>query len=441
MKNTLNKFIIISVVHLLLILISGQVFANVSESTNKDLLESAQSENQQDTKLAETLSNKGKTISDPKKLKQLENSYKELRNIIKTQDAYSFELGEHYFAYANLLKSLERYEEAIDAYSSAAHITKINEGLYSLKQRPALKELFESYLALNNKDAAEDTLNKILWIEGQNGDVKDKFSFEVLISLSHKYIDQYFKSNITPQEKLAYLEKASNFLLFSISKYETAPLSDLMPPYGELALARYLQKSLVGTVNRGRLTDEIRQRNLDDSFVDSNDVNLVNAYRNGKSVLEKYVKKSIAEESDDQLVLSLLALADFNYLFGKTTPAIRFYNAVYKEAVKNNDEQLLQTLAIPHVLPNFNYAIARERFKPENSIDVPLLLVINRQGNIASLKHLEDTTLSNSILFRAKKKVRKLVFRPAIVDGKTSSSEEFLYTTSIVKPKSDIEVN
>ena len=78
--------------------------------------------------------------------KDLESQFQQIQSLIKSEDAYSERLGEEYLNYGLLLKQVGRLEEARENFVDSLHISKVNDGVYSIEQRPALRALFDTHL-------------------------------------------------------------------------------------------------------------------------------------------------------------------------------------------------------------------------------------------------------------------------------------------------------
>jgi len=94
---------------------------------------------------------RGERIAAGQLSRDIEQQFKALRATLETEDAFSEKLGENYLGYGMLLRESGQYDEAIEAFVNALHISKVNNGIYSLEQRPALKALFDTHYALQNK--------------------------------------------------------------------------------------------------------------------------------------------------------------------------------------------------------------------------------------------------------------------------------------------------
>ncbi|MFT5655463.1 MAG: hypothetical protein ACI9XU_001182, partial [Arenicella sp.] len=67
----------------------------------------------------------------------LEQQLQQLQQSLQTEDAFSSKLGENYLGYGKLLRKAGRVDESISALTNAFHIAKVNNGIYSIEQRPA----------------------------------------------------------------------------------------------------------------------------------------------------------------------------------------------------------------------------------------------------------------------------------------------------------------
>jgi len=102
---------------------------------------------------------------DPQLRADLDAQYNRVQKNKETADAFSESLGEDYLSYGLLLKRAGRLDEASDVLVDAAHISKINNGLNAVEQRPYLAALFDIHMLQDNTEDADKALQRIIWLE------------------------------------------------------------------------------------------------------------------------------------------------------------------------------------------------------------------------------------------------------------------------------------
>lgn len=365
----------------------------------------------------------------------LDQQFAALRRALETEFGFSEKLGEEYLGYGLLLREAGRYEEAIDAFVNALHISKVNNGIYAIEQRPALKALFDTHYALDNTEDYEDYLERILWIEEKNPEVRDQFSYQMLILVGNRYIDQFLRRPIAGQESVQTLLRAKHHLTAAVRHYGRNPVAQLLMPYGELALISFLESKLQPDIDKTASMEDPRlrhSRHLDGrqlalaSYVD-------NAYSRGDAYLRSYLKKAQVENQQTHLVRALLSLGDFNQLFKKHTTASQFYVFAWNEAQKLPiDDELRNSFQEPVALPAFNYAYQRKTIIPKRAnILVPLNLKVSSTGKVEDVVLAGEGEEIERHFSRARRAARRLIFRPQIIDGQPVATAAVPHDTRV----------
>lgn len=75
-----------------------------------------------------------------------------INEALEREGPYSARLREEYQSLGTMLQARGDHEKAIDAFKSALHINRLNEGLFTVSQIPMLREVIESYTALDNQE-------------------------------------------------------------------------------------------------------------------------------------------------------------------------------------------------------------------------------------------------------------------------------------------------
>lgn len=359
----------------------------------------------------------------------LEQQFLKLRQTLEQEDAFSLKLAEDYFSYGLLLQKDGQFEAAIDAYVDALHIQKVNYGIYAPEQRPILKSLFEVHYALGNVEDFEDYLERILWVESKNPTLKDDFSYQMLLTVGNRYIDQFLTRPFAGQANVQTLLRAKHHLTAAYVKHRKQPLSVALMPYGELALISYLENQLVPEVSNSLVLEDPRLRNSRN--LDGKELALVsylsNSYSRGKSLLTGYLNKARKENDIPHVVRALVSLGDFNQLYRRHKDATDYYSAAWKiSRTLPPDHEVRNLMGEPVALPSFNYAQERQPVAPVRpTLMIPLTLDISDDGIINKVYRGDETEQTDDYFYRARRAAKRLVFRPSFVDGVAQPIESF----------------
>lgn len=360
----------------------------------------------------------------------LEAQFQRINALEKVEDAYSDKLGEEYLNYGLLLLKAGRVNDARDAIIDAWHITKVNDGVYSMAQRPMLRALFDINLLLNKSEELEDVLTKLVWIENKHPKERDRFSLDLAIKLGHHYLDRYsIRGSQRDDVALALLDNAAKHFSYSVRQYSDARIDEHPLPYGELSLVHYHRSRLLQRsksternfqfsreVSRFSRIEEIKaQQFLDQTFSRT------------EYYAKLHLKKATKEKNQKQMVIALLALGDANLLFRRKISASNYYKFAWEEAQKlRADDPIVLSMEKPVRLPAFTFAINKEepRRADGNYAYLPVITNVDANGKVSSVYETVEGAPSIKLASRVRRIVKNSKFRPAIINGQMSSVRE-----------------
>lgn len=366
--------------------------------------------------------------------RDLEQQFQQLQQSMQTEDAFSSKLGEDYLGYGKLLREAGQIDESMKALINALHIAKVNNGIYSIEQRPALRELFDIHFDLSNTEDFEDYLQRIRWVESKNPEVRDNFSYELLLKVGNHYIDQFLRNPVSGQASVEMLLRAKYHLATAIRVYGKNPMSEMLMPYGELALASFLQSKIQPNDKTAALENS-RLRRVNN--LGGGDMALASyvedPFPKGETYLQIYLRKAQKEGNTKQVVNALTSLGDFNQLFGRYSNAGRYYELAWL-ASQDLDQSQAGEVSFKQatLLPDFNYAYQRQNI-PSNreTVAVSLLLNIGSDGRVKSVQRANPEDGLEKYFPRARRAVKRLVFRPQFADAKPVIVEQFPHITKV----------
>jgi tetratricopeptide (TPR) repeat protein len=365
----------------------------------------------------------------------LEQQLQQLQQSLQTEDAFSSKLGENYLGYGKLLRKAGRVDEAIKALTSAFHIAKVNNGIYSIEQRPALHELFDIHYELANTEDFEDYLERILWVENKNPEFSDKLSYELLLKVGNRYIDQFLRKPVAIQTSVETLLRAKNHLVTAVRKHGKRPLTEMLMPYGELALISFLQAKIQPNVDRTASLEDSRLKRVK-TFA-GREAHLASYFEDpfpkGEAYLQIYLRKAQKEGSTEHVVRALASLGDLNQLFGRHSNARRYYELAWLAAQElAPNQQFVLIFEQPTLLPDFNYAYPRQNIPSSHeTVSVSLTLRIGSDGRVKDVQRTDPDDGLEKYFPRARRAVKRLVFRPQFADSKAVLTEQYAHTTKV----------
>lgn len=374
---------------------------------------------------------------------QLEAQFDALQRLRDTEDAFSERLGETFFGYADALQRAGRIEEARKMFAQALHITKVNNGVNSIEQRPMLRSLFHIELARGNIEEAEEFVKRMIWVEKQHPQERDTYSFDAVRDLANEFVDRYLFRPVAGEASLILLNSASRYFRYAISRYGDQPIDQLTMPYGELAYVLYLKSKLSSQAERVTFQDPRQQRQRSFHQFERERRALPAVPRNPLGGSERFIRQylSKAEEANDveHGVRALLNLGDINLLFGRRQFAEQYYAEAWKLAQNlDGDHELVVSMRQPVKLPAFYYSQERPeapKFNPE--VKFPLDVSIDANGKVSKVLTDPKASETPKIAQRARRLARRLSFRPAIEGGKMVGTDQFTQDVRVLVRRSE----
>jgi tetratricopeptide (TPR) repeat protein len=105
-------------------------------------------------------------------------------DIESRQGVWGDELSEAYLDLGTALRTLERHDEAVEAFGKSLQSLRISAGLHDLRQIPILQALLASQQALANWDEVDSLHHLIHYISRKNPAAEPELRFQSLVQLS-----------------------------------------------------------------------------------------------------------------------------------------------------------------------------------------------------------------------------------------------------------------
>lgn len=371
---------------------------------------------------------------DPQLRDNLERQFQRIREIQENEDAFSEKLGEAYLSYGEALKQAGRLDEAQAMYANALHISKINNGVNSIEQRPMLRAMFEMNEALGVTQKMEENVKRTIWLEKNYSDEKDDQSFEMVVKLGNHYLDRYLYRPTASEANLGYLNQAIRYLGYAVDRYGDYPMDELFMPYGELALAHFLRSKIQLNVSRPSF-NETRQRQLPEyNRIEPIRNSSGKAFSSAQRYLTQYLLKARQEGRDEDITLALLNLGDINLLFGRLVGAALYYEQAWQQAQNLPvDHPLVTGFDQPLALPSFKYALDRGDVVTHfETVRVPLTFNLDLSGRVKGFADINADESDPELIKRAKRAAKRMLFRPVIENGKMIATRDTNYDIKVV---------
>jgi len=372
---------------------------------------------------------------DPQLRNNLERQFKQIIEIQENEDAFSENLGEAYLGYGQALLKAGRLDEARKMLANALHISKINNGVNSMEQRPVLRAMFEMNLARANIEEAEANLKRIIWLEKSFPQNRDDFSFDMVIRLGNQYLDAYLYRPSVSQTALLQLNTAERYFKYAIDRYGARSMDELFMPYGELALVNYYKSKIQVDVARPAYQHPRQQNSISALEKQQRKVSRYpgNAFARAERYLTEYLLKSKSEGRTEDIVLALLNLGDINLLFARDRSASDYYELAWTESQNLSvDHSLVLSFEQPQILPAFNYSRERGTIDQyQETMLVPITFSLSEFGRVKKFADVDEPDTQKSVTKRARRVAKRLRFRPVIENGRMIAVGEFTHPVQV----------
>ena len=347
--------------------------------------------------------------------------------------AYDPALSQHLLGLGISYQGEGKHAEAAEVLNRAAHITRVNEGLYSTADLPILELLIESYAALGEWEEVGNRYHQMFQIHHRNYGDNDPRLLPVLDKLSAWHMRAYLQD--LGEQPLNHLMTARN-----LNDSSTTIMRSSYP------------------ANDPRIADKLRQRALVDYYLASyrppeipeipetgfgteNDAvftrqpnYLVNSFSDGRDALRSAVeiRKQNPDSTSLQRSEAVAELGDWHQLFSRTQTALETYREAYAEGMLGGDDSasvIDRVFGKPRALP----VLPRDYELPVNPANPPdayilLSFDVNENGQAEDFQVLESVpSAADKSVAKLRKQLRATRFRPRFADGEPAATPDLTY--------------
>jgi tetratricopeptide (TPR) repeat protein len=376
------------------------------------------------------------TVS-PELRASLKRQFQQIQILKETEDAFSERLGESYRAYGRSLTQAGRTEEARAMLVNALHIIKVNDGVNSIEQRPILRELFEMNLALGNTEEMTAQVDRIIWLENRHSKEQDSYSFDMVARLGNYYLDLYLKKPVSTELNLNHLNKATRYFGGAVNRYGDLPLSEVLLPFGELALAHHYRSKIQNEIASATFPGVPRT-----NFANTNSLNgrrlQIDSFSNSERILKSYLRKAKNERDLINTIYALLGLGDLHLLTGRTSKADKYFDLAWAGAQNlPATHSIIESFNNPVKLPSFHFSVVRRPPVSRRETELIVLSInVDNDGRVRSVETDALVDVDKWVVTKAKRMVKRYKFRPVIDNGKLVESKGYRYELQIASRKS-----
>lgn len=314
--------------------------------------------------------------------------------------AYNNDLSEALTGLGLAYSAAGNHQEALDVYTRALHINRVNEGLQNINQLPILERVIQANTALGDYKSLADNYSYLLWIYGRNYDNGDPALVPVLQKIANWHLDAYEVTE--PPDSVGHLVYATNLFTKALEIIELTegPHSpELINPLYGIVNANFKMVEpfgfiqnidfIVGSRASPLLPSDFNRLNvpLDSEVYSRNDFSALgynqehlsrilqdqknaasliqNSYRSGRNALERIVDIHVKNPDLPRLshAYALTHLGDWYLRFYKRSVAQSSYEQAYQVLLQGGHDVVsdqgffsyprsLDTFKTPQILPD-----------------------------------------------------------------------------------------
>ena len=331
---------------------------------------------------------------------------------------------------------------AVETFDRAIHINRINSGLHTLEQIPAIEQLIESHLAMGNWEQADIYNNYLFYIQQKSYGRNDPRLIPVLDKLATWNMQAF---NIGYGELLGQRLRQAQILFVAAARMVGTHFGREDERF--VAYMKNIANSSYLLSRNPNLMMELEQPDfrsyqtiLMDSLTERSSV-LPPGFRSGEKALSDIVQ--FYQESGDSaydLAEAIANLGDWYLVFDRRREANDHYQAAWLilQEEENSEELSASLFGQVVALPAFSETTTNPAAVYQNGLDsevlsydfVELTLDVSEAGTVRNARVVSEETEENSMMNnRVRSTVRSSYFRPLIVDGmpQRSNGHRFRY--------------
>jgi hypothetical protein len=338
---------------------------------------------------------------------------------------YHNQLSEHLVGLGIAQQNNGDHENAIDTFSRAMHVNRINSGLYSLSQVPILERLIESHIAQGQWEDASNSHEYLYWLHRRNFGENDPRMLPAIEKMSKWHLQAY--SLNVGSGLFHHLINAHNLYSLAVNIIDHFDGEDeeheerLINALRGITVSNYylatFQASSLSRSNQQMIGEKPTQ---DDQI--RLEQYIMNSYSSGKKAIKRIhdVYASNPDAYPTGAVEAQVELADWHLLFNRWHTAMDMYQQAYDNLAQNpeTESKAKELFSKPVALPDMPLLNTKVDNSNLNNEYVLVNFDVSANGRARNIEIVESNPPEN---VRNRSKVRKSLkyakFRPRFEGG------------------------
>jgi len=312
--------------------------------------------------------------------------------------AYDAGLAEQLLGLGASYQAAGRHTEAAGALSRAAHIVRVNEGLYSTSDLPILERLIESYSALGEWDGVGSSYQQMFQIHRRNYGDNDVRMLPALQRLSAWHLSAYLAD--VGENPINHLEAARNLYESSLGILRGAPAGPnrrLEETLRESAIVDYYLASYLPADGGGTSFSAGPS-----SREQAGPAYALMGFTSGRDALARVVELRKQDPSTSPLMRgqAVAELGDWHQLFNRRQTALDIYKEAWTQAAADSSNAAVnqifgQPIALP-VLPDGLATLADAGVAPGGKETlITVAFAVSERGLVEDIRIVEPQPSAN----------------------------------------------
>ncbi|MEX1198855.1 MAG: hypothetical protein WEB57_13475 [Pseudohongiellaceae bacterium] len=367
--------------------------------------------------------------------------YQQAVRELEAEGAWTAGLSQDLLGLGQTLQAMGEHEQAIPVFERASHVARVNRGLHTMDQLPALEERIDSHLALGQWEEADQQQQYSFYLHSRAMPRDDPGLVGALRDFAHWNLSVHFRG----------LEETPARLIDAYRLLNSA--HDLLLEREGDDLERQLAylDSLTGVawlVARTHIGDSPEVLNGNRAFNETALVSFhgrqqskyqINGFAQGEAALQRAVDLQVlrlerGEASLADAVEALARLGDWYLLFDRRQASTDAYRQAWNLLREQEAAQPETVFDSVEVLPRFTSFAEQRRFAARDRLPqgmqrghVDVRLDVNRYGRADDVEVIGgDPVTIEEVGSRLSRNLRAMRLRPRIENGEPVDAEDVL---------------
>jgi len=377
---------------------------------------------------------------DLSELAQAAEQYQEAIREQEAQGAWAPGLSQDLMGLGRALQEMGEHQEAIPVFERAGHVARVNRGLYTLDQLPALEERIDSHLALGQWEEADQQQQYSFYLYSRAMGQNDPALVEVMRDFAHWNLSVHFRG----------MEETSGRLLDAYRLFNAAHELLLQVESDNLERQLAYLDSLAGVawlVARTRLSNDPTSLRGNRAFSETRMVNFrggtratyqVNGFSQGEAALQRAVdlQRRRAEQGVGgvlEIAEALARLGDWYLMFDRRRASIEAYRQAWDLLQVSDTARPADLFDEVRILPRFTNFPEQRRLAmpgPPEAVErgyVDVRLDANRYGRARDVEVIGgDPVTIDEVESRVARDLSSMRLRPRLENGEPVDAEDVI---------------